>query len=400
MSTPWTPIPTVPTVTRPDGVQDTVNVLTTGQVPQWEYDISDTIYTKNARSAPFTWFLDQIGRKMGYTDEHMWYEQDSVPQRDTVDGSIASGAATITVDGVNKWTVNDTLWEPLANLQGIVTAVNRTTGVLTITWITPGVIIDGATVIRIGNAYDQYSTIELGPVSKEVQKSNYFQDMRHGRAITDVAKEDPVRVNQPYYDQVMQWAMWQHEIEKEKTLLFGAASYDTTGTHPRGNSRGLYNFLATNVTSVGAALTRSVWENFITNITAKNTHTNQNWVAFVSARIRIQISGFSQTYERTDTFASQFGMAVEKYKCPDGTVVTLVTHPLFHREGLDGLGFLINMDPEVTKYVHRTKFDTKRYKSILAHGLSAYEDFYRTVFTLECKGEEINGGVIEDVAAA
>ena len=400
MSSPWA-APTVPTVTRPDGITDTNSRLTAGQIPQAKYDISDTIYTKNAKSAPFTWFLDQLGRKMGHDDTHRWYEQNAVPQRDTVDGSIASGAAAIVVDGVAKWTINDTLWEPLANLQGVVTAINRTTSTLTITWITAGAIADGVTVMRIGNAYPQASTIELGPVSKEVEYKNYFQDMRHGRAISDVAKADPVRVKTPYYDQVMQWAMWQHEIEKEKTLLFGAASLDSTGaTHPRGHSRGLYNFLTTNVTSVGGVLTRAAWETFTTDITSKNMHGNTNWCAFISARLRIQINGFTQQYERTNTFAEQFGMSVKNWLSPDGTVIKLVTHPLFHFEGLDGLGFLCNMDPEVMKYVYRTQFDTKRYDSILARGLSAYEDFYRTAFTLECKGEEINGGVIEDVTAS
>jgi hypothetical protein len=390
-------IPVVPTITRPDGAVDNVNRLTAGQIPQGVYDISDTIYTKNAKAAPFTWFLDAIGHGSGHDTTHRWYEQETVPQRDTISGSINGGATTLTVATASKWTVNDTLWEPNSNAQGIVTAVNFTTGVLTITWITAAALADGTTVMRIGNQYPDYSQIQLGPVSREVEITNYFQDMRHGRAIADVTKHDPVRVTQPYWDQVMSAAMNQHSIEKEKTLLFGQASLDTTGVKPRGAMRGLYNFLATNRTAVGAALTRPVWETFCTDIVSRNTHPNQNWVAFVSGRIRQQISGFSATFERTDTMAKQFGMAIEDWKCPDGTIIHLVTHPLFHFEGLDGLGFLVNMSPEVCKYIARTVFDTKRYKSLLPYGLSGYEEYYRTCFTLEFKGEDINGGRLTGV---
>jgi hypothetical protein len=52
------------------------------------------------------------------------------------------------------------------------------------------------------------------------------------------------------------------------------------------------------------------------------------------------------------------------------------------------------------RYVYHTILDTKRYTGIQPNGRTAIEIFFWTTFCLECKGEEINTGVIEDVAAA
>ena len=391
-------IPSPTLVSTGSDTLDTNNVLTGGATPLNEYDVSDAIYLKNGRPAPFTWFLQSIGVGNGYDTTHRWYEDEMVPQRDTINGSVASGAATLVVDNVGRWTVRDIIWEPTSGAQGVVTAITAGTSTLTVTWIGAAVIPDGRTVIRIGNSYAEDSTLNLGPSTKEVEKTNYFQDARHGKRISDLQAANPVRVKQKRWDYQMQKAQWQHQREIEKSLLFGQASRNVAGDTPYGVSRGLYNFLSTNTTSVGAVLTRAVWETFVTDIVAKNQEPTQNWVAFVSHRIRIDISGFSTTYERTDTSKKQFGMAIEDYKCPDGTIVKLVTHPMFHHEGLDGLGFLINMSPDVVKLYYHTHFQTKRYKSLLERGRSSMEEFYRTVFTLEVKGEDINGGKLTNVA--
>ena len=169
---------------------------------------------------------------------------------------------------------------------------------------------------------------------------------------------------------------------------------------PRGFSQGLYYFCATNRTSVGAALTRAAWETFLTGVINQNEQDDQDWWFFGSARITQQVSQFAQPFERTDTDAEQFGMAISKYKAPSGDVVKIKTHPIFFQHQLDDMGILVNMSGRNIRYVYHTEFDTKKYDSIMPYGLSGRDSFYWTIFTEEFKAEDINLGVIEDVAAA
>ena len=72
-----TPIPVanpgiVGGVAATNRVRDTANILTAGQVPIQQYDISDTIYTKNRMASPFTVLLESIGKKYGWGDTHYW----------------------------------------------------------------------------------------------------------------------------------------------------------------------------------------------------------------------------------------------------------------------------------------------------------------------------------------
>ena len=61
---------------------------------------------------------------------------------------------------------------------------------------------------------------------------------------------------------------------------------------------------------------------------------------------------------------------------------------------------LINIGENAMRYVYHTSLDTKRYTGIQPNGRTAIEIFFWTTFCLECKGEEIDTGIIEDVAAA
>jgi len=373
--------------------RDTVSILTPGQIPKQDYSFeSKRIYVKNAEAAPLTLFSQALADVEGWGNTEYWYEDEHVPQMDVTDGSVAAGAATMTVGNGAKWTKNDTLWLPIPlNLEAIVT--NVVGNVLTLTWMTaaPAALASGQVIIRIGNAYQEYSMHEDGPTTREVQKSNYFQDMRHGRAFSDIEAEAQYRTPQKDRDFQIDKAGQQHEIEWEKRLIWGQAALDVTGAHPRGFCRGMWNYATTNSVNVGGvALTQAGFDNFLSGPLDMNHEAEQDWWFLHSPTIGRYISGWAAPLERTDTTKSRFGMAISQYKAPTGQVITCKVHPLFHEHRQDGIGLLINRSRKCMAYVHNTKFATKRYQSIMPYGLSGYDDFFRTVATLVFKHESIN----------
>ena len=195
-----------------------------------------------------------------------------------------------------------------------------------------------------------------------------------------------------------------HQIEKEKTLIFGQRTLwaaGTTGGAPLGTCRGLYYWLTTNVTAVGAALTQAVFDTFLEGVMVQNTHPTQDWWLLCSSRIHRQIGQWFQGIEREQSSQTLFGVRVQNYRAPSQKDVKLVVHPLFDTEGFDDLAILVNMgDRKAFKYVYHSVFDTKKYTidAFKATGLTCLEVMLLTIFTLQVSGEWINGGILEGVA--
>ena len=383
--------------------RNTVNIDTAGQVPIERYDISKTIYEKNITALPYLVLLQSLGGVQGWNDTHQWYEDIPVTQRDSIDGSVATDATTITVANGAVFTVRDNVYFHAYRATFHVTA--KVGNVLTGVWVVaPAVNIPtGQPCVRVGNSQEQIATPTPGPTMRESEHYNYFQTMFHEVAFSIMHANGRFRTSPDDKTRQIKKALEAHKNEKEKTLLFGQRALRAAGTSggsPLGHSQGLYYYAATNVTSVGAVLTRATFDTFLQGVMDANTHPNQDWWFLCSSRIASQISGWFSALEREKSSQTLFGVRVDTYRAPVHKDVKIVVHPMFAREGWNDLGILINVGEKAMRYVYHTILDTKRYTGIQPNGRTAIEIFFWTTFCLECKGEEINTGVIEDVAAA
>lgn len=381
----------------------TVNVDTAGQVPIERYDISSEIYEKEIAAQPYLVLLQSLGGKMGWNDTHQWYEDIAVTQRDSIDGSVATDATTITVANGAVFTVRDNVY--FHDYQATFHVTAKVGNVLTGVWVqAPAVNIpDGTACVRLGNSQEQIATPTPGPTMRETEHFNYFQTMFHEVAFSIMHMNGKFRTNPGDPARQQRKALEAHKNEKEKTLLFGQRALraaGTTGGSPLGHSQGLYYYASTNVTSVGGVLTRATFDTFLRGVMDANTNPDQDWWFMCSSRIASQISGWFSALEREKSSQTLFGTRVDVYRAPVFKDVKIVVHPMFAREGWHDLGILINADKDVMKYVYHTVLNTRRYTATQPNGRTAVEIFFWTTFCLECKGEEINTGVIEDVAAA
>ena len=386
--------------------RNTRNTITGATIPLQAYAISRRIYTKNARFSPFTVLLENIGFETSHDDTYRWKTDELVPQCDTLSGSVIVGGVVLTVANVRKWTVNDVCYVHTHNAQGLVTLITPgagTAGTLTISWVVAptAALLPNTQLVRIGNAHEQVSIHEIGPSTIAVDHSNVYQDFRHGCACSVQHFNGKFQFDPSDWKHQMDKKRSAHEREKEKTAIFGQTALWQTGASPRGFMRGIYYDCVTNRTNAGAiALTRAAWDNFLLSTMQRNQQEAQNWWFICSGRLSQQISGFANPLERTDTSAEQFGMGISKYKTPHGDIVRVLVHPMFFQHGWHDLGILVNLSKENLYGVYHRNMSTKMHRSIQPYGRSAIEEFYWTVMTLCCKGEDINLAVLEGVAAA
>lgn len=390
--------------------RSTINIDTAGQVPKEKYGHTDTIYEINMESTPFTVLLRELGSEQGWDDTWRWYQDQRVPQSTTLDGSVpvgeagAAGIINVAAGTGVYYTVQDCLYIHSVNAQAIVTAI--AVDAITVQWVVAPLVpaLDGAAVMRIGNAYEQVSVPNRGPTTLEDELFNYFQQMEHSVSASFMNVHGRYRTKPGDWEYQQEKKLHAHQIEKEKTLIFGQRvlwGAGITGGSPLGTLRGLYYWITTNVTNVGAALTQAAFDTFLEGVMIQNTHPGQDWWLLCSSRIHRQISQWYQAMEREQSSQTLFGTRVMNYRAPSQKDVKLVVHPIFDTEGFDDLGILINMGArsKAFRYVFHSVFDTKKYdiRAFEATGLTALEILYLTIFSLQVCGEWVNTGILEGV---
>lgn len=391
-------------------VRNETNINQAGSVPLVRYHHAQQIYWKNGDFAPFCQLCDALGKERGHDYRTIWKEDEAIPQADTLAGSAATDSTTVTVSNVAQWMPNDTLYvHGAGGAYAIVTAVNQTTGVLTISWL-PGhapaaAIAAGTAILRLGTAYEQWSRHYPGPTTRAYECYNVFQDFRKGIAIADQVASDPMRVTPHDWEYQHKKLFSAFRRELEKTFWFGQRSFTAAGyagnTQPLGTMQGLYHYGATNITSAAAGFTRTVWDNWLDSVMLQNAQDAQTWWVFCSSRVQSRVTRFAYEYERTATDKHKFGMYVKEYQVPSSArTVTMKVHPMFDFEGFDDLAVLVNMNPDNVKALYHTVWDTAWHKTTVPWAWSGQDEYVRGIHTLRFQAEDINLAILTDVAAA
>ena len=405
-------------------VRGTENIRLAGQLPTSKYDVSERVYALYPDETPFTVLTESgaggkyMGKLSGFDTTHRWFEKKPVPQTDTIAGSTAVGAVVISVTNAKKFQLQDTVFIRKISVghantaNGIVTAVDTTLNTVTIGWIDApaGALVAGDVLVRIGSAYAQDSQPYDKPTTLAIEFSNKFQIMRHAIAASDLNVSGKYIVNPGDYETEKKEMIAEHMMCKEKTLIFQTQSLDTAFSVPGpdavhtgvvGTCDGLYTRCTTNRSIVNGVLSRAIVEDFLHGMLAKWVRGGKaRWVLFVSSRIWAQIGAFGYTEHRlNDKTEVTFGMTVVKYNYL-GQDISIKLHPMFDREGWDDLAILVQLDGENLSYVYHTRWDTALHNVPQTRNRTVEETEMRSVFTLECKGEEINYAVLEGVQAA
>lgn len=376
-----------------------------GGIPLIRYSYSSPIYLRNGDYFPFTVLTQTIPRKIsGWDDRHRWKEDAPYPERDSLAGSLTAGASTFVVTTGMKFHVKDTIYIRDLSKMGWVTAINQTTGAMTVAWIggAPAAgAVPGTVISVIGTAHYEIDSATNRARTVPCELYNRFQDLRHSLQFGDLYSQgrfyDFVPNGDPNYQ--MKKLLWTHHVELEKTRIWGVRGVLTANANSAGFMNGIYQLAATNRrNNLGAAWTQATFENWLAPIFRQHGDMDpNNWWYLCSSRQTGQISRFAQPAERTATGKTKFGMYITELQHPEGVVLNIKRHPLFDSMGWDDLGILIHRTPEALAEVTHTIFGTRLYEAIVPYNITADEKMVRTVTTLEAKWEAGNLAIAENV---
>lgn len=379
-----------------DEATDTINQS------QRVIDMQDSIAELEPNNAPFVALLRKLGKVKARSPKVEWLELQSMPRFDTLSASATSAATALAATNASRFRVGDgvriTETGEFIEITGVSASgigANRGIGGTTAASAT-----SAAGLFIVNNANAEGATLRSIKVVKLDNNYNYCQVIREPFGVTGTMlwsetygqySDERVRLQH-------QGGM-EHERQIEQTGFWGARKEDlTTSGSPKRWAGGLFEYITTNKTAVGAVLTRAAWETFLRS---GFRYGSDRKVLFASPRICAAIdsfawggsgslvtsSGQSVSAGSKVNYASpanEFGVNVKTYVSSQGIVDIVMKRNWNDSSDLTGDAFLVDMD-KVKMAVGR---DTKLLLERQANDADKVEDEYLTEVTFIVQNEQ------------
>jgi uncharacterized protein DUF5309 len=310
-------------------------------------DIDPTIRLLEPDATPLTVLTNLLSKRKTSDPKFQWAEDTSDPRFDTQNGGATSSATTIAVTNGAYYAEHD-IWKntrtgEVFRIQAVngnnVTAVrgvgNSGTGVAMLT---------ADELLKIGTAQPEGDKSKPARSNNPVMKTNYTQILR-----TPI---DATRT-QMQSDQYTDPNDWQYQHRKqliefkkdmEYTFWHGKANEDTSAAQPRRTTGGALSFISTNVTAVGGALTEATFNGALV---AAFRYGSGRKLGFGSGKAMQALNGFASGKLHVVQGAQEYGMNIERYISPFGTIDLTYAKLL---EGSAYGGYFAIIDPDGLSY--------------------------------------------------
>lgn len=326
------------------GVQatDTINAA---QIPP---DMDNTIHQLEPDVAPFTVLTQKLRKRKATAPKVEWLTQNRMPRFTTLSAGITAAAQTAIPLTDNICRVGDIIRIPVtgegmeitATASGTATAV-RAIGVA----ITAGVTAaTAAEVFIVGNVNSEGASLREVKTTQVANALNYCEIVRTptGLTGTDAATTQFGGVSRA---SLQADAGVEHMRTWESIAMVGVKRIDTTTAgKPKRFSGGFTEFVTTNVTNVGGALTEATFQTFLRS---GFRYGSGRKLLLVSPLVLGAIEGFARSNIKTSSSsdrAGTYGIQMNTYVSGQGTVDIVSEKWLLDSGTYKGWGFLIDLD--------------------------------------------------------
>lgn len=215
-----------------------------------------------------------------------------------------------------------------------------------------------AELFIVGNANVEANTLREIRFPQLVTASNYCQIIRtpFGLSETEKATEHYAGDEEA---RLQSDAGVEHARAWEQTFFFGARDLKSTNRRMCG---GLYEFITTNVTAVGGALSEGT---FLTFLKAGFRYGSDRKVLFASPIVVNAIENFARGYNQTSSISGSYripvsddgkiGVSAREYVCGQGTVDIVMKRTWNDSAVYGGYAFLVDMDNVKKRPLRATK---------------------------------------------
>lgn len=353
--------------------------------------MSDVIALLQPNEEPFMSFLKIAKRntQTAHNPKFEWLEDDLLPRWDAINNAAgyAANVTSIVVDNGSYFTKEDVVKVPRTGEVMLVTAVDSGTNTLTVIRgygvTAAAAIVDDDPLVIIGNANAEGAGTRELKSTQEVAKYNYTQIFKTPFGVTNTEKATKMYGGRDLSFQQMKGAV-QHKIDIARAFMFGERKEETLSGKPRRTTGGLLSFLNKNNYDAGGQLTKSEFDNNISEVVFK--YGSKQKIALASARFLSVVNSWAENKLLVDNLAAKFGLEVFTYVTPFGTYKLMNYQHIL--EGQVYGGHTVIIDPEAVKYRPLQDRDTKLETNIQANDADGRIDQYITEAGLEVRNPE------------
>lgn len=353
-------------------------------------------------SAPLTALLSRMKNEETDDPEFKWAEKGLPAQTAVVSGSHSDSVTTIalaTAADYKKFKPGHAVLNTRTLEIVWVTAV--ASGQLTVIrgkGSTAAAMNNADVLLIIGSHYAEGASTPEAVSYDPTWVSNYCQIFRTALDVTNTAKATNIRyADGQYLKEAKREALEIHSIEMERAFLWGGSAEDTSsGPQADRTTKGLINFISTNVQDFSDAVDIVTWETFLEGVFKNGS--SEKLALFGSRAINVlnQLARAHYTVN-AEPKSDTYGMSMVRYTTPFGDLI-IKQHPLLSSTtAFQDWGFVI--DPKNVVYRYLRGRDTQYLENRQSPGDDATKNEFLTECGLELNHESSHG-VVKNMSAA
>lgn len=347
-------------------------------------DMDDKIAELEPNASPLVVLLKKLRRVQAISPKVEWLEQVLMPRYDTLSASATSAATAIPVSQPTYYRVGDVIRDTTTGEAMEVTGVSASAiGVNRALGATAAASCASTDEIFIvSNINAEGASLRTIKTTKLTNQYNYCEIVRTPFGVTGTEAASKL-YGGPDRARLQAAGAIEHMRDWEQLAFFGARKEDTTTSGaPKRASGGLVEYISTNVTNAGGALTEAAFQTFLRT---GFRYGSDRKVLFASPLVIAAIEGFARSNLRvTNETASTYGVQMSTYVSGQGIVDLVMEKAWNDSSTYKGYAFLVDLDAVEWHYLR----DTKLLENRQNNDADKIEDEYLTEATVVVKNEQ------------
>lgn len=358
------------TILSGDLATDTINSS------QRVIDMDDRIAELEPNASPLVVLLKKLKRVQAISPKVEWLEQVLMPRYDTLSASATSAATAIPATQPTYYRVGDVIRDTVTGEAMEVTGVSASAIGVTraIGAVSAASCASTDELFIVANVNVEGASLRTIKTTKLDNLSNYCEIVRTPFGMTGTEAASKL-YGGPDRDRLQAAGAIEHMRDWEHISFFGAKKEDTgTSGAPKRFAGGMIEYVTTNITSAGGALTEAVFQGFLRS---GFRYGSERKVLFASPLVIQAIEGFARSNIKTSgsqDHANTYGIQMKEYVAGQGIVDIVMERAWNDSTTYKGYAFLVDMDAVEWHYLR----DTKLLENRQANDADKLEDEYLT----------------------
>ncbi len=370
------------------GARSTATITTEGRNVR---DVEPDLQELEPSEAPLTQILTRLDYVKATNMLVEWFEDQLLPDFDTLAANLGVGDATMTVSNWQYYVYGDLVKVADNEIVRVsATPTNATVAIQRAYGNTALAANQGQRLFIVSNAGMEGDSYRPALSTQKVNKYNYCQKLETVMEWTneDIGTETFAGMELPNEQRK---AIIEQKKRMEKAFVNGMPYLDQTGALPVRTFGGMLYYIQTNVKDVSAGFTEAEFEDFM-RICFR--YGGRHKLLFCSPKAIQSINAFARGRLQTHCDDETYGVTITQYKSA-GRNIGLIEEPLLTNSSLNDLtgiaGYAFLVDPQYLKMAYFNGDSTKLHENLQNPGQMLRVDAVRGTPSMKMMLDQTHG---------